>query len=163
MRHDRLALPGRGRFYGRERAYSSFFSFHCAQLPRFLEATGERHDCFVAPGHCGRICFLSLHSVASESDDSLWLFDDNTSWNRRCVKGCCFNVVTGLLSLNFTSNNRAKKISSLTISTFIYILKYDREMWCPSRSTRCCTGVINHTNCKFYSTVDSSDFNGRNE
>lgn len=42
MRHDRLALPGRGRFYGRERAYSSFFSFHCAQLPRFLEATGER-------------------------------------------------------------------------------------------------------------------------
>lgn len=57
----------------RERLFL-FFSFHCAQLPRFLEAKGgtERwHDCFVAPGHCGRICFLSLHSVASESDDSL--------------------------------------------------------------------------------------------
>lgn len=43
----------------RERLFL-FFSFHCAQLPRFLEGTGgERwHDCFVAPGHCGRICFF---------------------------------------------------------------------------------------------------------
>lgn len=80
----------------RERLFLFFLFFLvslCATSSLSRGSRGKRgegrwHDCFVAPGHCGRICFLSSHRKATTRSD---YYDDNTPWNRRCVKGCCFN------------------------------------------------------------------------
>lgn len=156
MRHDRLALPGRGRFYGRERGYSSFFfffSFHCAQLPRFLEAAGERG------GRDGGTIVSSPRAIVDES-----------AFCRRIGKRRLALIITTIIPLEIVV---AWKDAALTTfipefdriverkflllqsrprPLYICVLKYDGEIW-SSRSTRCCTGVINHPPHKFYSTV----------
>lgn len=83
MRHDRLALPGRRRCTVAREVIPLFVSL-CA-TSSLSRRTGGRGDCFVALGHCRRICFLSfptgcapLHRKAPTRSDNSTL---NASWN----------------------------------------------------------------------------------